>query len=293
MTANAIISTPPHRPILAQISAKSEQHAYVVAFACVAIALSVITLYPPLLSRGAFLVLLAAVTITAWCGGLWPALLATALSALAAAFSILPPIGQSKLSAQEDVVRLIIFIVVAVIVSAMYESRTRAVRHSEAGRTRLLYALEKARMGIWEANLQTGEVWWSPNVLELFGESEHTFSRTFESFIGRIHPDDQDFVKHAITRPAAGGTDFEIDHRIVHNDGSIRRVKMRGRVIRNDHGSAINVMAAVLELNDFHSSAPESAEKDDISTDILELNAQPLAKAQILASEHVRGGPIA
>jgi len=205
------------------------------------------------------MLLLTAVSVTAWCGGFWPAMVATALAAVGAAIFIFPPLGRLDIFSVEDMVRLGMFIAVALIISSMYEARARAEQTAEAGRTRLLYALEKARMGIWEMNLKSGEVWWSPDMAELLGESEERFAHNFESFIGRIHPDDQDFVKHAITRPGEGGTDFEIDHRILRSDGAVRRVKLRGRIMRDENGQATQVLAAVVELDEAVPAEPAAA----------------------------------
>jgi signal transduction histidine kinase len=67
----------------------------------------------------------AAVLISAWVGGLGPGLLATVLSGLATAYLLLPR-PNSMLRAQDAVLRVLVFMVVALLVSALHAATRRA-----------------------------------------------------------------------------------------------------------------------------------------------------------------------
>src|SRR5919204_5023238 len=64
---------------------------YGVALLAVALVLLLILLVSPLTAQTGFSLLLAAVVLSAWYGGLWPGLLAMALSVLGSASLLLPP----------------------------------------------------------------------------------------------------------------------------------------------------------------------------------------------------------
>ena len=83
--------------------------------------------------RTPFLAFFTAVALTAWYGGLGPALLATALSVLVTDYFFIPPIGQLT-KGPDGVVAVALFTVVALIISSLSESlrvaRERAEREA-------------------------------------------------------------------------------------------------------------------------------------------------------------------
>ena len=54
-----------------------------------------------------------------------------------------------------------------------------ALRESE---NRLILALSGAQMSVWEWDLQTNRILWSPEFFEITGVEENDFGGTFESF---------------------------------------------------------------------------------------------------------------
>lgn len=213
------------------------------------VAIGLILLYPPFQERGAFVLFLGAITISAWVGGIGPALLAAGIATLYCAIYILPPEGVLGRLSPEDAARLAVFVLVASAIASLHESRRRALRNLEAAQQRLEYALDVARMGVWEAEPDAHKFWWSAGIENIFGAAPGRFSRTYEDFVGYIHPDDQDFLRRAALRAGEGGTDFEIDHRIVRADGSTCYIKTRGRILVDRQGRR-RILATVMELPD-------------------------------------------
>ena len=74
------------------------------------------------------------------------------------------------------------------------ESANVALRESEQ---RLLLAQEGAHVGIWEWNLETGELYWSPEYERLYGV-EPGGPRSNEDWRARVHPDDLPLVDAGI-----------------------------------------------------------------------------------------------
>ena len=84
----------------------------------------------------------------------------------------------------------------------------------------------------------------------LFGRPPGEFSGTYEGFIGYIHPDDQDFVKRAITRIVEGAKEFEIEHRVVRPDGQTRWILTRGRIVCDEAGTAYQVIGVAADITE-------------------------------------------
>jgi HAMP domain-containing protein len=68
-----------------------------------------------------------------------------------------------------------------------HECTAHALKHSE---TRLKTALEAGRMGIWEWEIATGLVQWSPEVEHAHGLDTGAFAGRFEDFQALVHADD-------------------------------------------------------------------------------------------------------
>lgn len=77
----------------------------------------------------------AAVVLSAWVGGLGPGLFATFLSGIATGYLLLHPHGKSLAFLREDILRVLVFSVVAVLTSSLHAATQRAAR--EAHRARL------------------------------------------------------------------------------------------------------------------------------------------------------------
>src|SRR5580658_2029408 len=91
--------------------------AYVLAVLSVLLAVSLRTVASPGPEHRAGLLLLAAVTITTWYGGLWPGLVALVFAASCDAW-ILPPPNSFSIASRDDVERLVGFILMAGLVTA-------------------------------------------------------------------------------------------------------------------------------------------------------------------------------
>lgn len=222
--------------------------AYVAAIVAVLAAMGLIFLVPLFIERGAFVVFLAVVSLVTWFGGWRPGVLAIALCALSAALFILPPRGSIVIDGWDDALRLGIFVLVAGLIAALHASRERARDEAWLTEQRLSFALQCANMGAWCSDLKSGKFWWSPGMEELFGRPPGEFSGTYEGFIGYIHPEDQDFVKRAVTRTIEGGKEFEIEHRIVRPDGQTRWIITRGRISCDENGHAQQVIGVAADI---------------------------------------------
>lgn len=77
----------------------------------------------------------AAVVLSAWVGGLGPGLVATVLSGIVTGYLLLHPHGASLALLREDILRVLVFSVVALLTSSLHVATQRAAR--EAHRARL------------------------------------------------------------------------------------------------------------------------------------------------------------
>ena len=106
---------------------------------------------------------------------------------------------------------------------------------------RLSRAQDMVKMGSWEHDLITGEVWWSDAVYELVGYEPGEILPDRELVIGICHPDDREEL-HRVTKAAIENKSlYDIHHRIFRKSGEEIVVRERGEVVCDDEGNVIRV----------------------------------------------------
>lgn len=97
--------------------------------------------------------------------------------------------------------------------------------------------------GLWEWDLKSDRVHYSPAWKAALGYGEDAIGDTLREWHDRIHPDDRHVVLQQLNAHLAGEcAAFECDHRLRHRDGSYRWFLARGRVVRNASGAPYKVI---------------------------------------------------
>ena len=84
-------------------------------------------------------------------------------------------------------------------------------------------------IGYWEVDLTKRTLLWSAATYRLFGVDPATFKPSLDRFDRFIHPDDLEAVRAAIHASRDGGTAYQIEHRIVRPDSTVRHVLEHGQ----------------------------------------------------------------
>lgn len=108
--------------------------------------------------------------------------------------------------------------------------RTRAERALRASEERLRLALDVSQMGTWDWDIATGAFTWSAQLERLCGYAPGTMPRTYDAFLGSVHPDDRDHVHHLITLATNNG-EHHAEFRVVWADGSEHWIANDGQVM--------------------------------------------------------------
>jgi PAS domain S-box-containing protein len=141
-------------------------------------------------------------------------------------------------------------IVGAVMVFHDVTERRRAERAARESEEKLRFALEAARMGIWEWDIATGDLRWSDNLERQHGFEPGGFGRSFEAFQEIIHPDDREGVARAVARTLEESVPYDEEFRIVWPDGTVRWMAGKGHVVRNGAGKPERLIGVGLDVTE-------------------------------------------
>ncbi|MGM0500920.1 MAG: PAS domain-containing protein [Bacillota bacterium] len=113
--------------------------------------------------------------------------------------------------------------------------RKKAEQKIRDNERRWKFALESSQYGIWDWNLKTDEVYYSPIWKEMLGYQADELSADVQEWLTRVHPDDLDQAKKDVQQHLAGATEYyHNEHRMKHKNGDYIWVKDRGKVVEWD-----------------------------------------------------------
>jgi PAS domain S-box-containing protein len=102
---------------------------------------------------------------------------------------------------------------------------------------RYVRATEAGRVGVWDWDLKTDAIFVDPWLKNLLGYEDHEIQNDINDWGSKVHPEDADLVMAEATKHLDGVTDrYEVEHRMVHKDGSIVWFLARGTALRDDQG---------------------------------------------------------
>jgi diguanylate cyclase (GGDEF)-like protein len=100
---------------------------------------------------------------------------------------------------------------------------------------------------LWDWNLVTNRVHFSPRWVAFLGAEDHEVSSSPQEWFLRVHPEDSALVSRELDSARTGAHTFAFRHRIRHKNGSYRWVVCSGVVIRDDAGQAIRLTGSHAE----------------------------------------------
>lgn len=150
---------------------------------------------------------------------------------------------------------LLLFFILNIIVLTMYfyyrnlmMKLLKTIRTSEE---RLKYAVEATRDGLWDWNLETDEVYYSPRWKEILGYKDDEIPNIFHSWENNLHPDDLKKAKQEVSLSHhKQGVLFENIHRLKHKDGHWIWALSRGQTIFDENNKAVRMIGFYSDITE-------------------------------------------
>jgi diguanylate cyclase (GGDEF)-like protein/PAS domain S-box-containing protein len=135
-----------------------------------------------------------------------------------------------------------------------HKKAQEALRESEE---RYALAARGANDGLWDWNLLTNEVYFSPRWKAMLGFQEQEIEDRLEEWLGRIHDADRERVKEEIAAHQRGLTPhFESEHRVLHKDGAFRWMLSRGLAVHDAAGRPSRMAGSQTDITERKVSDP-------------------------------------
>jgi two-component system, NarL family, sensor histidine kinase UhpB len=135
-----------------------------------------------------------------------------------------------------------------------------ALRESEE---RLTLAFAGAQEGIWDWNLETNAVVYSPRWKQMLGYADEEIEPHVSAWERLVHPDDRVAAERASESVARGQPTYEAEFRLRHKDGHYVQVLSRGFPVRREPlGPVVRIVGTHFDLTDRQKREAERARSE-------------------------------
>ena len=113
-------------------------------------------------------------------------------------------------------------------------------------------AVQGANDGLWDWNVQTGDVWFAPRFRELLGfeiANQDDLPNRLDSFTDRLHPDDRDRVLRSFDSHLEQHIPHDEKYRLRTASGEYRWFRGRGQAVWNDDGTAERMAGSIQDIH--------------------------------------------
>ncbi len=136
-------------------------------------------------------------------------------------------------------------------ISTDITERKRMEEALEASQQRYDLIITGIKDGIWDWNLMTNEVYFSPNWKSMLGYGENEIRNSFSAWQELLHPDDAERSALTLKSFLAGNRElYELEHRLRHRDGTYRWILARGVALRDGSGRPVRLAGSHIDLTE-------------------------------------------
>lgn len=111
------------------------------------------------------------------------------------------------------------------------------------------FALEGGHQGVWDWNVQTGDIFFSDSYKRLYGYSSNDLKGRIEEWENMIHPDDKKRMGKAIEEHITSENPYyESTYRVKTKNGDYKWVLGRGMLIKNEEGTPVRMIGTHTDI---------------------------------------------
>jgi PAS domain S-box-containing protein len=124
--------------------------------------------------------------------------------------------------------------------------RTKELRRNE---TYLAEAQKLSKTGSFGWNVSGGEIYWTEEAFRIFEYGRET-KPGIEQILERTHPEDRVRVQQAIDRASQNVKDFDVEHRLLMPDGSVKHVHVVGHLLETGQPGKTELVGAITDITE-------------------------------------------
>ncbi|HJV06055.1 MAG TPA: EAL domain-containing protein [Chromobacteriaceae bacterium] len=122
--------------------------------------------------------------------------------------------------------------------------------HGERHLALLREAQRIGRIGNWERDMRTNQVWWSDECYRLFGYEPGSVQPSYTMFLQHVHVEDRERVARTMAATLEGRVSYQVEYRAVTASGETRHFVNHGRLFADEHGNLLRASGTTQDITD-------------------------------------------
>ncbi|MFT5121703.1 MAG: PAS domain S-box-containing protein [Kiritimatiellia bacterium] len=110
-------------------------------------------------------------------------------------------------------------------------------------------AIQGSSDGIWDWDVASNVVFFSPRFKALLGYEDHEIKHDFGEFESRLHPDDKEETMEAVTRHLRDREPYDVEYRLLRKSGKYAWFQARGQAIWNAEGLPVRMAGSLTDVS--------------------------------------------
>lgn len=110
-------------------------------------------------------------------------------------------------------------------------------------------AVKGSSVGLWDWNVNTNALYWSPRYKEIASITDDAFVPDLSEFENRLHRNDHDYVMKCLQNHLESGEPYDLEYRFLQESGEYIWIHARGQAIWDNEGNPLRMAGSV---NDIH-----------------------------------------
>ena len=139
----------------------------------------------------------------------------------------------------------------------MVRYRENAEQALKLSQERFNLAVTGSNDGLWDWNIASGEMYFSPRFEDLLGFAESEMGQSIDMLMSRVHPDDKAAIDEAFSNHLKLGAPFDVEMRLLTKSEDYRWFRSRGQSVRGPTGKAMRMAGAITDMTDRRQAAAD------------------------------------
>ena len=145
-------------------------------------------------------------------------------------------------------------------------------------------ATEGARVGVWDWDLITGDMYIDPHLKALLGYADDEIRNHIDDWSRFVHPDDLPILQSTIQAYTSGEIDrYEAPHRMLHKNGDICWFLARGLMVKDFNGQPVRLVGTSTDITELVSARLEAETLRDVTLALVSRTGMDDVLAEILS----------
>ena len=109
-------------------------------------------------------------------------------------------------------------------------------------------AVSGASVGLWDWDVSTNALYWSPRFMEIVGIDNTSFVPELSEFEDRLHPEDHDRIMQALQDHLERNEPYDVEYRLLKEDGRYVWIHAKGQAIWDENGAPLRMAGSVSDI---------------------------------------------